>query len=385
MIKVILMTDYSSEYDRSLLRGIMRYSKEYGPWSFYRLPGEYRSGEENLKELAQIAREWKADAIIGRWSDEDLKSIEDLHIPIVLLNYRKRSTVHSNITGDYIGTGVMAARYFYERHFSSFAFVGIAGVLWSDERYSGFRGEVSRLGGTLQRYDIKESGKKDMQSLYEWLKALPPRTAVFCCDDERALIVTEVCRSYGIEIPQQIAVLGVDNDDLVCCISDPPISSIQLDVEQGGYRLCQRLHQEILNPDSNPFSLVIKPVQIIERQSSATVIPDAMVGKLVDFIDHNYTRKISVWQMLEDIPLSRRSIENRFRKVMGRSIYSYVLDCRINKVAQLLITTDKTILQICEEAGVQDPDSLTKLFKQRYSCSPSEYREGFCVFSRDKS
>ncbi len=106
-----------------------------------------------------------------------------------------------------------------------------------------------------------------------------------------------------------------------------------------------------------------------------------MVGKLVDFIDHNYTRKISVWQMLEDIPLSRRSIENRFRKVMGRSIYSYVLDCRINKVAQLLITTDKTILQICEEAGVQDPDSLTKLFKQRYSCSPSEYREGRCVFS----
>ncbi|MGN1225633.1 MAG: substrate-binding domain-containing protein [Candidatus Cryptobacteroides sp.] len=381
MIKVILMTDYSSEYDRRLLRGIMRYSKEHGPWSFYRLSSEYRSGEANLRELAQIAKEWKADAVIGRWADEDLKSLEDLHIPIVLQNYRKRSTVHSNITGDYIGTGVMAADYFYAKSFSSFAFVGISGVLWSDERYVGFSEEVKRRGGQLQRYELDESGKTDMEGLYNWLNALPPKTAVFCCDDERALKVTEVCRSSGIEIPQRLAVLGVDDDELVCCISDPPISSIQLDVEQGGYLLCKRLHQEILHPESNPFSLVIKPVQIIERQSTAKYISDVMVKKVVDYIEKNFSSRIKVEDILKDIPLSRRSIETRFKKETGRSIYTYVLDCRINRVAQLLTTSRKSILQICDESGIQDPDTLSKLFRQRFSCSPNEYRDKFCVFS----
>lgn len=375
------MSDYSSEYDRRLLRGIMRYSKEHGPWSFYRLSSEYRSGEENLRELAQIARDWKADAVIGRWADEDLKSLEELHIPIVLQNYRKRSTIHSNITGDYIGTGVMAAKYLYSKNYSSFAFVGISGVLWSDERFVGFSEEVNRLGGQLYRYTMDESAKTDMGSLYHWLKELPPHTGVFCCDDERALKVTEVCRSNGIDIPQSLGVLGVDNDDLVCCISDPPISSIQLDVEQGAYLLCQRLHQQILHPETKAFSLVIKPVQIIERQSTATITSDPMVKKLVDYIDGHYREKLSVEEMLQNIPLSRRSIESRFKKEMGRSIYTYVLDCRINRVAQLLLTSDKSILQICEEAGIQDPDSLTKLFRNRFSCSPAEYRTRFCVFS----
>lgn len=381
MIRVILMTDYSSEYDRRLLRGIMRYSKENGPWTFYRLSSEYRSGGELLKDLSGIAREWKADAVIGRWIDEELGTLEDLNIPVVLLNYRKRSTRFSNITGDYVGTGIMAARYFYDKRHVSYAYVGIRGVLWSDERLSGYAEEVRRLGCSLRIWESQVHGKTDLTELGRWLLSLPEETAVFCCDDEMALKVTEICRYLGIAVPQRLSVLGVDNDELVCCISDPPISSIELNVEQGGYMLCKRLYQEIQHLNSNPFSIVINPIQVIERQSTCACFSDPMVKLLVDYIDVHFAENLTLPNLIGQVPLSRRSIESRFKKEMGRSIYQYVLDCRIKRISQLLLTTDKSIPQIAAECGIQDLDSLSKQFKKRMSCTPREYREKFCVFS----
>lgn len=380
MIRVILMTDYSSEYDRRLLRGIMRYSKEHGPWTFYRLSYEYRSGEACLKDLVNIARDWKADAVIGRWIDEELGSLNDLNIPVALLNYRKRSTRYSNITGDYKGTGAMAARYFYDKRYVSFAFVGINGVLWSDERLSGYADEVKSLGGVLHVYESCVNEKLNFHELGQWLMHLPEETAVFCCDDSMALHVTEVCRTLGIPVPERLSVLGVDNDELVCCISDPPISSIELNVEQGGYMLCKRLHQEILHLNSNPFSIVINPIQVIERQSTCACISDPMVKRVVDHIDLHFMENLTIPELIRLVPLSRRSIESKFKRDMGKSIYQYVLDCRIKRASQLLLTTDKSIPQIALECGIQDLDNLSIQFKKRMHCTPKEFRDKFCAF-----
>lgn len=384
MIKVILMLDYSSEFDRRLLRGIVRYTKENGQWFFCRIASDHgHLYAENSLKLAAWAKKWKANAIIGRFNEDEIRNLEKLNIPIVLQNYRNRSTVHSNITGDYKGTGEMAARYFYSKRFSSYAFFGLHGVVWSDERLLGYRESVSKYGGLFNSYEIDTSGRENVEAIACWLHGLPDKTALFCCDDAHALMITEICRIEGIEIPKDLAVLGVDNDDLRCSISDPPISSIELGVEQGGYMLCKLLHNQINNPDARHFGVVINPISIRERQSTSSYnVDDPMVVKVLDFINENYTGDISVKDVLDIIPLSRRSIESRFRKSMGLSIYQYALSCRIEKVAQLLVTTDKSLADIASEAGIQDYGSLAGQFRKVKGCTPIEYRAKFCVFSK---
>ena len=358
----------------------MRYSKEKGPWSFYRIPSAFQS-PEHYEEVAKLAKKWRADAIVGRWSDDKMYLLEDLNIPIVLQNYHNRSTVYSNITGDYKGTGVMAAKYFASRHFSNFAFFGIKGVVWSEERLIGYSSEVKKLGGRLFVYEKSTAEERDWGEMVNWLLSLPDHTAVFCCDDERALSVTSQCRAHNIDIPSRVSVLGVDNDDLMCCLSDPTISSIQLGVEQGGYNLCARLHKRILHLDESQFSIVIDPIQVIERGSTAINTADPIVKRLLIRINSDYSSRLSVDGLLEDIPLSRRSIETRFKKETGMGVYQYVMDCRIRKVAQLLVTTKKTLQEIASESGIPDLDSLSKQFRKRMKCTPNEYRHKFCAFS----
>ena len=147
-----------------------------------------------------------------------------------------------------------------------------------------------------------------------------------------------------------------------------------LDEEEGGYKLCKSLHRQILSPETGRFSIVINPIGVVERNSTSYNISDKVVARLVEYLDAHYSQPITVEKMLKDVPLSRRSIETRFKKAMGVSIYQYVLDCRIKKVAQLLRTTNRSLQEISAEAGISDYNSLLRLFKKTMHCTPSEYR-----------
>lgn len=144
MFRILLLIDYSSDFDRRLLTGLVEYSKEYGPWLFYRMPSHYSQlyGEEGV---IRWAKEWKADAIIGKWNFETADRLKELDIPVVLQNYHHRSTTFSNLTGDYKGTGKMAAQFFLKRMYRNFAYFGVKDVVWSEERRVGFREEIERV------------------------------------------------------------------------------------------------------------------------------------------------------------------------------------------------------------------------------------------------
>ena len=158
MIKILLLIDYSSEFDRKLLRGLVQYSKENGPWLFYRLPSYYSAmyGEQGILKWA---KEWKADAIIGQWNNDTIDLQKELNIPVVLQNYHHRSVTYSNLTGDYKGTGRMAAQFFAKRMFRNFAYFGVKGVVWSDERSQGYRQEVKRMVGVTSKEELKDALK----------------------------------------------------------------------------------------------------------------------------------------------------------------------------------------------------------------------------------
>lgn len=378
MIKVILLIDCASEFDRKLMRGIMKYSKGNGPWLFYRMPSNIYSGNDREEQVIKWAKKWKADAIIGRWNETKASLLAELDIPVVLQNNRTRSSIYSNLTGDYEGTGKMAAEYFRKKFFINYAYYGVKDIIWSEERYLGFKSEVLREKSNFFEYKEDPNNEEDRDKIMRWLKTLPPKTALFCCDDAHALFITETCRMMGIGIPEDIAVLGVDDDDLLCDISDPPISSIQLEVEEGGYQACRLLHQRLLSKSEKPFNISIKPTGIKERLSTSVFnISDSHALNIIRYISDNYMNDISIADILANATLSRRSIEMKFKNATGQTIYQYLISMRIEHLAYLLITTDRSPSELAYEVGFRDLSNIFRTFKKYKGCTVSEYRRRF--------
>ena len=199
---------------------------------------------------------------------------------------------------------------------------------------------------------------------------------MFCCDDSHALFISETCKISNIHIPEEISLLGVDNDDLICNISDPPIFSIELEVERGGYSIGRLIHQQIKKEHEGTFNIVINPIRIELRQSTEKHnIKDPYILEVVKYIESHYNSDLTIESLLAQIPLSRRNFEVKFKNAMHTSIYQYILNCRVNHLADLLLTTDRSLADIATEAGFKDYNNISRIFKKFKGCSPLEYRE----------
>lgn len=377
MIKILLLIDYSSDYDRRLLRGLVRYSQEKGPWMFYRLPF-YFIEMYGIEGVLQWTRKWKPDAIIGKLESNTIDFQKELNVPVVLLNYHWRSTRYSNLTGDYHNEGRIAAEYFREKLFTDFAFFGFRDVVWSEERMEGFEQEVRRCGGNFQSFMTTTVNDEMRAELAQWLRQLPKPVALFCCDDERALFVSETCKMSNISIPSEISLLGVDNDELMCSISDPPISSIPLLVEEGGYAMAGLIERQIKESDHQAFNLKVLPGEIIERASTSSYnIRDENVLKVVKYINENYMSELNTERLLQLVPLSRRNLETKFKAAMGVSVYQYILDWRCDRLADLLADTDLDLAEAAHQTGFNGYSNISRIFKKHKGMTPSEYRKRY--------
>lgn len=379
MIKILLLIDYSSEFSRKLLRGLVQYSQENGPWIFYRLPSYYKMlhGKRGVIDWVKAR---KPDAIIAQWDHEGSNLLRDLNIPIILQNYKKRSDYFSNLTGDYVGTGRMAARYFIEKKFKNFAFYGNKGVVWSRERAEGYMQEIQKVGGNYfyfesDRLNENEWGNNHIK-LDGWLTSLPKPVALFACDDRFALEVSEICKINNINIPDEISLMGVDNDELICNLSDPPISSIVLEVEKGGYEAGRLIHQQIRENKSIPFNIVIDPVKIEERKSTDKYnIDNKYILAVVRHIEENFHTDLSIEALTQLVPLSRRNLELKFKKELGTTIYQFLLRYRVEHFAKLLVNTDRSLFDIALECGFNDSKNISRVFKRIKGLPPTEYRK----------
>ena len=381
MAKILLLTDFSSGYSRNLLKGIVRYSKEVGNWSFQRMPLYYRMlyGENGVVEWA---KKWQADAIIAQLSDVNIELLNDLNIPIIVQNYRDRNKAVSNLTGDYFNTGVMAAKFFLNRGYRNFAFYGFKGAIWSRERADGYSHEIEKQGYKLA---VLENDNKDKEEwsynhtvLGNWLQSLPKPVALFACDDHFALQISETCNVYNINVPDDIAILAVDNDDLLCNISDPPLSSIVLDVENGGYNAGKLLHQLITKEITEPFNIVVNPL-IIERRKSTEkyAVSDKNIRTILNYIEKNYANHLSVEELVKQVPLSRRVLEKKFKEETGESLYQYIQNYRIDQFTRLLITTDYSLFEAALQSGFENYKNVSRVFRKYKLLSPAEYRKRY--------
>ena len=360
----------------------MRYAKElaHEPWVVCRMPLSFKE-KCGLAGVVEWAQKWGANAIIGCFNnDEDVTLFSQKGIVAVAQDSRSRFSSIPNLTSDYIRTGNMAADFFLEKGFQNFAFCGYHATVWSDERCDGFRQRIEAAGYSdrfwaYTRMQLDTPWFYDSEPLSVWLKSLPRHTALFCCDDCLGNVVTEVCNCSDIRIPEDIAVLGVDNDITICNLSQPTLSSISLDTERGGYEVAALITEIMSHRKVQHQDVVIQPSTIVSRTSTNLfATDDPYILKALDYIHAHLDNPLSVDDVLKKLPLSRRLLELRFRAATGDSIYSYISRCRMELFASLLQDSESPISEIAIHLGVNNYGNLTRQFKAIKGCTPTEYR-----------
>lgn len=385
MIKIILLCDFAEEYCKNLLRGITRYSKDHGPWTFCRMPSYYRE-TMGIDGILEWAKEWEADGIIGQfYNNEEVTKFTQAKIPVIAQDFHERFTEIPNITGAYHETGRLGAEHFLKKGFRNFAFYGFNNRVWSRERAEGFEERLQEAGYSVHYYENKGQEQMDLwyykpSALSCWLKSLPKPIALMTCDDNQGHHVTEAAKHAGICIPDEVAVLGVDNDEMICDLSDPPLSSIGLDAEKCGYEAARLIREMIETGTCSAPDIVVLPTQVITRHSTDIFASkDKYVVNALRYIHENLDKNLNVDQVLKEVPLSRRSLEKRFVQTTGYPVYEYIYNQRIEKFTQKLLETDMTIFEIALELGLSDSKNIGRQFKQIKGITPMEYRKKFLL------
>lgn len=384
MIRILVLIDPST-FSRRFLTGLINYANENGPWLFYRLPSYYKTLYRENGIINKI-NEWKIDAIIAQWEDEEVDFLEHLEIPVFLQGFKNVPSNFSKIAGNYENIGIMAARFFGKRNFKHFAFYGNKGFYWSRARGEGFRLEVEKLGGTYHYFESEMLDEIQWSSshieLANWLLSLPKPIALFACDDNFALQVSEMCNVNNINIPNELVLLGVDNDELICNLSHPTISSIVTSEESEGYNTGKKLHELTIGKENIPFNIFIEPTRIELRQSTEKYnISDPHIRTVIAFIEAHVT-SVVIHDLIRLVPLSRRSLEKKFKEVVGSTIYQFILDKKIEYISNELLLTDKDLLDIALDAGFNDTRSVYRIFKTNLGYSPINYRKKFSQLNR---
>jgi LacI family transcriptional regulator len=217
--------------------------------------------------------------------------------------------------------------------------------------------------------------ENEQRHVSEWIKTLPKPVGMLACNDDRGQHILEACKQSGFKVPEDVAVIGVDNDPMICEIGDPPMTSIALSVESAGYEAAKLLDRLINNKKKNGLQIIVSPTHIVQRQSSDILaVNDTEVASSIRFIRENAKNKILVNDVVKATSISRRSLEQRFRKTVHRSICSQIRRVRIELISKLLIETNLPIFQIISLFNFTDVEHISRFFKKEKGIGIREFR-----------
>ncbi|MCL4202322.1 MAG: DNA-binding transcriptional regulator [Pirellulaceae bacterium] len=379
--RVALLIETARGYGRQMLRGIVRYARLHGPWGFYITPGDF---EQTLPRM----QSWGGTGIIARIETPRIaQAILDSGLPTIALDLSEQELAAehplarlSEVSSDSAGAARMAAEHLLERGFRHFAFVGIAGRIWSQRREAGFVETIHAAGFSVQSYQPPRSAgqrawEREQPVLADWLRRLPKPVGVMACNDDRGREVLEACRAAELHVPEELAVTGVDNDELLCELSDPPLSSVALNAEGVGYRAAALLDRMMRGRVRKPEHLVAEPLHVVTRRSTDIIaMGDPDIAEAVGFIHDHAAELIGVQDVVEHVAISRRNLETRFRKSLGRTPHAELQRVRLQRAIRFLVETDLPIPKIAEAVGYATPSYFIQVFRKEYGTTPARYR-----------
>jgi len=384
--KVLLAIETSRSYGRGLLRGIFQYSRIHGPWMFLRNPYFYRDDILTSSALPSSTllyiRNTEIDGVIMR-DEQKLNEIRALDLPVIIASYMTEKPGLSCIQTDDIAIGTLAAEHLLECGFRHFAYCGLKGMYWSDMRCKGFRTAIEKAGYEVIQYKPPRLKRdrtwpREQHYLAEWLKHLPHPAGILACNDERARDVIESCTLTGLRVPEDIAVIGVDNDEFVCELAHVPISSVALNVQHAGYEAAELLDNMMKKPGNTISKIAVRPNRIVVRHSTDILaIEDRHVAEAIKFIRQHVREPIQVTDVADATSLSRRALYEKFQHTLGCSVHQYIKRLRVEEIARLLCESDMSISKIAYMMGFTDVDHIAQYFKKHKGVTPSTYRRQF--------
>lgn len=374
--RVVLLVESSRFSGRSLLRGIADYARHHGPWAFYWEPGGLEKIWPQLKTL-------DADGIILR-DVERIENVRPYGLPAVVVGHSHQEIPGmANVITDSEAIGRMAAEHLMECGFREFAFCGLEGIPWSQLRGESFQRRLALAGFNPHFYPnpAKASAagwRGERGYMARWLTSLPKPLGLMACNDDRGEQVIEACKIAGLHVPDEVAIIGVDNDDLVCDLSDPPMTSVALAFERAGYESARVLDALMRRRPVRQRRIPVAATHVVPRQSTDTVaVQDAQLGKAIRFIRDHARETVGVPAVAAAAGLSRRVLEKRFRHVLRRSVLGEIRRVRVAHIRRLLLETNHPISHIAESLGYAGSEHLARYFRKEHQETPLSHRRKF--------
>ena len=376
---VLLIIETSYSFGRAVLAGINDYVVSHEPWSItLDLRGLMMPTPEWLVD-------WDGDGVISRSSDPRLaESAHAKNRPTIDLTDFRSDLPLPRIWANHDAIGKMAGEHFLERGFTQFAFCGFSDHIWSRGRRAGFLrtvGDVDpspRILETTWDTSALRPWEQEREVLAEFLTSLPKPIGLLACNDVRAQQILDVCRELLIAVPEEVAVLGVDDDEILCRFCDPPLSSVVPNSYTIGYEAARALDQLMRGESLDWTQRSIDPLRIVTRQSTDIMaIEDPLIASAVRQIRQRACQGLTIAEILQEIPLSRSVLERRFRKFLGHSPQAEIRQVKIKRVKQLLTESDLTLERIANLTGFEHPEYLNVLFRREVGETPGRYRNQF--------
>ena len=376
---MILLIPAAREFDRGFRRGIVEYAQVHGPWTFHEEAPPYLQSLTRRQHL-QNMRKWKAQGVIVLQSR--LAEVKPLKLPaVVAIGTRRLGSQHCQVVCANEEIGHMGAKTLLGLGLRHFAYCGLEGLEFSDNRGIGFTRAIQEAGYPATVYSsstrhLGQSWYQEQRELARWLSDLPKPAGLMACNDDRARTLAEICRMEGIRVPDDVAILGVDNDELVCRSTNPPLSSIALATERGGYEAAALLAAMMSGRAPASKVVVVHPTHVVPRQSTDILaIADPSMVRTLRFIRENSNRNLRVADLTATAGLSRRALQDRFLRDLGRSPMEEIHRCRADRIARLLAETNMTVAEIAAASGFEVDAHVARFFSRRTGMTPLAYRK----------
>jgi len=387
---VLILLETSTGFDRSLLLGIAKFLRYHSSWSVFADPPYFR----DIKSPGFFSKIEKLglDGIILREPGvymvphaQIMRQFAAMGLPIIAVSstvekVEQITTIRTN--NDAIGQ--LGAEHFFERGFQNFGFCGFTDLSWSDERGAGFAKRVIEKGHRVSFYSEKESklwawSDSVKKPMAEWIRSLPKPVGIMACNDHRGQQVIDACKVAGARVPDDVAILGVDNDLIYCDLSSPQLSSIALNAEKGGFEAAVLLDRLMKSGRAKrPDQIVVEPQYIVTRVSTDSIaVEDADVANTIRFIREHIRENLQINDILNALSISRSKLYEKFQKLVGCSLYDEIHRVKVEKIAGLLIESNNSISVIAMDYGYTDLKNFSRYFKQIKGLSPKEYRDKY--------
>ena len=382
-LRIALLIESSRGYGRQLLQGIAAYSRLNGPWSFFH-------EERNLgAPLPKNLKSWRPQGIIARLSGETLiRQIRAMGLPTVDLYHEDETVDIPGVIPDQEALVRVAVDHFLDLGFRHFAYCGFPGILFSDLRAASFQQIVASRGfpadvyccrqlsagtnlASVEAHVMRRSGE-----LAIWLRGLPKPAALLACNDMRGQQVVTVCNEIGVVVPDEVAVLGIDNDDVQCELCDPALSSVNPNIARIGYEAAALMDRMIAGEAPPRTRILVHPCGVIVRRSTDTLaIPDRDAAEAIRFArEHACDPGIEIEDIFASQSTSRATFNRWFRKWLGRSPREEINRIRLNRIKDLLASTALPLEEIAHRCGIQHVESMCRMVKRTTGRTPREFR-----------